>query len=56
MKNLNQKLHDIADEILEQEQAQEYSDFVQSKLAEFYMQEMAAQSYDSDSIFYGEVV
>lgn len=56
MQLVNQKLRDIADEILEEKIDQEYSDFIQSKLHEFYMQELAAQSFDNDAIFYGENV
>lgn len=56
MESVNQKLRDIADEILEEEKEQEYSDFIQSKLHEFYMHELAAQSYDADAEFYGEVM
>lgn len=56
MNSVNQRLRDIADEIMEQEQVVEYSDFIQSKLQEFYEQELAAQSYDNDAEFYGEVV
>lgn len=56
MVTVNQKLRDIADEIIEQKHAEEYSDFIQSKLQEFYEQELAAQSYDNDAEFYGEVM
>lgn len=56
MDKINQKLADLADEMLQEKIDAEYSDFIQSKLHEFYMQEMAAQSYDNDAIFYGEVM
>jgi hypothetical protein len=57
MDNVNQKLADISSEMLEEKINDEYSDFIQSKLHEFYTeQELAAQSYDNDVEFYGEVV
>jgi vacuolar-type H+-ATPase catalytic subunit A/Vma1 len=56
MESVNQKLRDISDEILEEKNDQEYSDFIQSKLHEFYMQELTAQCYDNDAEFYGEVI
>jgi len=56
MDKINLKLADLADEMLEEKINDEYSDFIQSKLHEFYTQELAAQSYDNDVEFYGEVV
>lgn len=56
MDKINLKLADLAAEMLEEKIADEYSDFIQSKLHEFYIQDLAAQSYDNDAEFYGEVV
>ena len=56
MNKVNLKLADLADEMVEEKINAEYSDFIQSKLHEFYTQELAAHSYDNDAEFYSEVV
>lgn len=54
--DINMKLADLAQEIIDDENDQVYSEFIQAKLSEFYMQQYAADSYDADSQFYGEVM
>ena len=56
MDKINLKPADLATEMMEEKIADVYSDFIQGKLHEFYMQDLAAQSYDNDAEFYGEVV
>lgn len=54
--DINVKLAELAQEIIDEETDKIYSDFIQTKLNEFYLQDYAANSHDNDSEFYGEVV
>jgi len=53
--NINMKLNEMAQQIIDEENDDAYSDFIQMKLSDFYLQQYATNSYDADSQFYGEV-
>ena len=54
--DINMKLNEMAQEIIDEENEDVYSEYIQMKLSDFYLQQSSANSYDDDCQFYGEVM